>query len=157
MLRSLRHYLRTQSQEPDTIDRLEKRVWKEEALDDLPSKDERGPSSFRRTLEPFQRQSWGNFWERGWSAYGLLRAHRYHLELNCGLIRFIRLLLFLQLVIRMGRESFVAKVNNKIDTACTLSTAIVRIMRLILFHLFQQLMMRLTLLMQPIVRMRMVM
>ena len=44
--------------------------------------DERGPSSIRRTLEPFQRQRWGNFWEMGWSAYGLFRAHRYHLELN---------------------------------------------------------------------------
>ena len=31
-------------------------AWKEEALDDLPWKDERGPSSIRRTLEPFQRQ-----------------------------------------------------------------------------------------------------
>ena len=39
-------------------------------------------SSVRRTLEPFERQRWGNFWETGWSAYGLFRAHRYHLELN---------------------------------------------------------------------------
>ena len=31
-------------------------AWKEKALDDLPWKDERGPSSIRRTLEPFQRQ-----------------------------------------------------------------------------------------------------
>ena len=57
-------------------------AWKEEALDDLPWKDERGPSSIRRTLEPFQRQRWGNFWETGWSAYGLFRVHRYYLELN---------------------------------------------------------------------------
>ena len=57
-------------------------AWKEEALDDLPWKDERGPSSIRRTLEPFQRQRWGNFWEMGWSAYGLFQAHIYHLELN---------------------------------------------------------------------------
>ena len=56
-------------------------AWKEEVLDDLPWKDERGPSSVRRTVEPFQRQRWGNFWETGWSAYGLFRAHRYHLEL----------------------------------------------------------------------------
>ena len=55
---------------------------KEEALDDLHWEDERGPSSTRRTLEPFQRQCWGNFWEMWWSAYGLFRAHRYHLELN---------------------------------------------------------------------------
>ena len=55
---------------------------KEETLDDLPWKDERGPSSIRRTLEPFQRQRWGNFWETGWSAYGLFRALRYHLELD---------------------------------------------------------------------------
>ena len=32
--------------------------------------------------QPFQRQLWGHFWETGWSAYGLFRAHRYHLELN---------------------------------------------------------------------------
>ena len=55
---------------------------KEEALDDLPWQDERGPSSIRLTFEPFQRQRCGNFWETGWSAYGLFRAHRYHLELN---------------------------------------------------------------------------
>ena len=33
-------------------------AWKEKALDDLPWKDERGPSSVRRTLELFQRQRW---------------------------------------------------------------------------------------------------
>ena len=57
-------------------------AWKEEALDDLPWKDETGPSSIRWILEPFQRQHWGNLWETGWSAYGLFQAHRYHLELN---------------------------------------------------------------------------
>ena len=55
---------------------------RQEALDDLPWKDERGPSSLGQTLEPFQRQRWGNFWETGWSTYGLFQAHRYHLELN---------------------------------------------------------------------------
>ena len=50
--------------------------------DKINREDERGPSSIRRTLEPFQRQRWGNFWETGWSAYGLFRAHRYHFELN---------------------------------------------------------------------------
>ena len=25
---------------------------------------------------------WGNFWETGWSAYGLFQTRRYHLELN---------------------------------------------------------------------------
>ena len=55
---------------------------KEEALDDLPRKDERRPSSIRRKWELFQRQRWGNFWETGWSAYWLFRAHRCHLELN---------------------------------------------------------------------------
>ena len=57
-------------------------AWKEEAQDDRPWKDERGSLSIRRTLESFQRQGWRNFWETGWSAYGLFRAHRYHLELN---------------------------------------------------------------------------
>ena len=57
-------------------------VWTEEVLDDLPWKNEWGPSSVRWTLEPFQRRRWGNFWEMGWSTYGLFRAPRYHLELN---------------------------------------------------------------------------
>ena len=56
-------------------------AWKEEALDNLPWKAPRGPST-RRTLEPFQRHRWGNFWETGWSACGLFQEHRYHLELN---------------------------------------------------------------------------
>ena len=30
-------------------------------------KDERGPSSIRRSIEPFQRQRWGKFGETGWS------------------------------------------------------------------------------------------
>ena len=38
-----------------------KEARKEEALDDLPRKGERGASSIRRTLEPFQRQRSGNF------------------------------------------------------------------------------------------------
>ena len=54
----------------------------EETLDDLLRKDERRPSSVRRTLKMFQRQRWGNFWETGWSAYGPFQAHRYHHELN---------------------------------------------------------------------------
>ena len=54
-----------------------------EALDDLPWKYETRPSSIdSRTLEAFQRQRWGNFWETGWSAYGLFWEHRYHLELS---------------------------------------------------------------------------
>ena len=57
------------------------RPFKEDSLY-LPWKDERGPSSIRRTLELFQRQRWGNFWETGWSASGLFRAHRNHVELN---------------------------------------------------------------------------
>ena len=38
-------------------------AWKEEALNTLPWKNERGPPSIRRTLEPFQRHCWGN-WDR---------------------------------------------------------------------------------------------
>ena len=51
---------------PELCKTARKECWalrprKEEALDGLPSKDERGPSSVRRTLEPFERQRWGNF------------------------------------------------------------------------------------------------
>ena len=57
-------------------------AWKEEALDDLPWRDKRGPSSVRWTLALFQRKRWGNLWEMGWSAYGLFQAQRHDLELN---------------------------------------------------------------------------
>ena len=84
VLRSLRYYLWTQSQWHHTIDCLEKRGVEREALDNLPWKDERGPSSIRQTLEMFQRWHWGNFWEMdSWSGLcGLFQVHRYHLELN---------------------------------------------------------------------------
>ena len=75
-------YLLAQSQGHQPSIAWRREAWKEEALDDLPWKDERRPTPVRRTLEPFQRQLWGNFWETGWSAYGLFRAHRHHLELN---------------------------------------------------------------------------
>ena len=52
-----------------------RKALKEEVLDNLPWKDQRGPSSIRWTLESFQRQHWGNFERRG-------GAHWYHLELN---------------------------------------------------------------------------
>ena len=55
---------------------------KEEALNDLPWEEEKGPSSIRPTLELFQGPQWENSWETGWSAYGPSWAHRYHLELN---------------------------------------------------------------------------
>ena len=70
VLRSLGHYLRSESRGHHTIDRLEER-----GVNDLPWKDERGPSSIRRTLE-----LWGNFWETGRSAYRLFRAHIYTLN-----------------------------------------------------------------------------
>ena len=38
---------------------------KEEALDDLPSKDERGPSSIGRTLEPFSKATLGKLLRDG--------------------------------------------------------------------------------------------
>ena len=43
-------------------------------------KDTKGPSSIRPTLELFQRQCWGNFWEMGRSAYGLFQKYKYHPE-----------------------------------------------------------------------------
>ena len=62
----------------------ERRGKRKRTLDDLPWKDERGPSSNRRTLELFQRQSWRSFWQRRVERmnYRLFREHRYHLELK---------------------------------------------------------------------------
>ena len=34
---------------------------------------------------PLRSPPAGNFWQMGWSTYGLFWAHRYHLELNCTL------------------------------------------------------------------------
>ena len=54
VLRNLRHYSRAQSQGyHKALIAWRKEALKEEALDDLTSKDERGPSSVRRTSEPF--------------------------------------------------------------------------------------------------------
>ena len=55
VLRSLRHYLRAQSHTPSIAWRRE--AWKDDALNYLPSKDERGTLSRRQILELFQRQS----------------------------------------------------------------------------------------------------
>ena len=85
VLRSLRHYLLSQSQGHHTIDRLEERgvESKEEALDYLPLKDERGPSSIRRPLEPFKRRHWETSERRGGEHNGgLFPAHRYRLDQN---------------------------------------------------------------------------
>ena len=78
-----RHYLRAQSQGHHSSDRLEERGGERGNVRRSSStKDERGPSSVRETLEPFQRQCCGTSLETGWSAFGLFRAHRYHLELT---------------------------------------------------------------------------
>ena len=89
---------------------------KEEALDDLPWKDERGPSSVRRTLELFQRQLWENFWETGWSAYGLFRAHRYHLELNwTELNRYSEVIFKFLIQLWSGGLNWTGSVDNAIE------------------------------------------
>ena len=46
----------------------------QEALYGLPCKDERGSSSIRWTLEPFQRWCWGKFWETGWMYMGFSKC-----------------------------------------------------------------------------------
>ena len=74
-LRSLSHHLRAQSIA------WSREAWKEKVLYRILWNDERGPSSVRRTLEPFQRKLEKRIWEMGWSAYGVFRAHRYHLQL----------------------------------------------------------------------------
>ena len=65
VLRSLSHYLRAQIQDITPSIAWSREAWKEEALDDLPSRDQRRPSSVRRTLEPFQKQRWGALERRG--------------------------------------------------------------------------------------------
>ena len=47
------------------------REWKEEALNDLPREDEKGPSSIRPTLELFERQHWGETPERLGGAHNM--------------------------------------------------------------------------------------
>ena len=92
VLRRYRHYLRAQSQRHHAIDHLEERGVERGSA--LPWKDERGPSSIRRTLALLPRERWRNFSETGWSACGLYWAHRYHhLELNWTDDRWINLFL----------------------------------------------------------------
>ena len=77
VLRSLRHYLRAQSQGHHTIDRLEERgVLKRKRSTTFLERTEKGSSSIRTTLEMFQGQHWGNSWDTGWSANGPSRARR---------------------------------------------------------------------------------
>ena len=98
VLRSLRHcthYLRAQSQRTFyyTIDRLEERERGVRKTEEAPrsttflERTRKGPSSIYQTnsWNCFQEQHLGTLPERrGGSAYGPSRAHRYHLELNCG-------------------------------------------------------------------------
>ena len=56
-------YTKPQDGEP----RLNKTV-----AEDLPPRDETDPSSIGPKLKPVQRQHWGHFWERRWSAHGLI-------------------------------------------------------------------------------------
>ena len=57
-------------------------AWKEEALDDLPLNRWERVIVNETNIGTVSKATLGNFWETGWSAYGLFRAHRYHLELN---------------------------------------------------------------------------
>ena len=79
-LGSLVHYLRAQSRGRHTTDRLEERgVGRGSARRSSLKRHE--TAIVNQTLELFQRQRRVDFCERELSAYGLLRAHRYHLEL----------------------------------------------------------------------------
>ena len=61
VLRSLRHYLLAQSRGHHAIDHLEETGAEKGTLNNIPLKGwKREPSSIRRTLEPFERQRWGN-------------------------------------------------------------------------------------------------
>ena len=59
ILRSSRHRLRARSRCHHTIDRLSRQAKKEEAVDDPPSMDRKGPLSIRPTFNYFK----GNFGE----------------------------------------------------------------------------------------------
>ena len=65
VLRSLRHYLLEQTKLRTSLHWLpwgvRCRKWK--CLMIFDGKDEKGTSTIKLTLEPFQRQYWGNFWE----------------------------------------------------------------------------------------------
>ena len=82
VLRSLRHYLRTQSQGHHTIDHLVERGVERRSVRRSSLK---GRECHRQSDEHWNRfkgNGWGNFLETWWSPCGLFRAHRYHLELN---------------------------------------------------------------------------
>ena len=61
-------------------------VWKEEALNDLPSDSKKRPLPIRQMMKQFQQWQWGNFWATGSSTYiwGFLSAQvSSSSELNC--------------------------------------------------------------------------
>ena len=74
VLKSFRNYLRAQSQGHYTIDRLE-----EETI--FLERTREGHRQSEEHSNHFKGDVWEN-WETGWSAYGLFRTRRYHIELN---------------------------------------------------------------------------
>ena len=84
VLRSLRHYLRAQSQEHRTIDRLEDSGEQRGTARQSSVKGTRtGHRLVRPTLDLFQTAAARKLLRDGGDPYGRSQTLRYHLELNC--------------------------------------------------------------------------
>ena len=83
VLRSLRHYLRVQSQGHHIIDRLEERDVDRGSAGRSFMKGRERAIVNQTNLRTVSKATLGKLLrETGWSAYGLFRSHIYHLELN---------------------------------------------------------------------------
>ena len=82
VLRSLRHYLRVQSQGHHTIDRLEERGVERGSYRQSCSKGWERAIVNQTNNGTVSKATLGKLLRDGWSAYRLFRAHKYHLELN---------------------------------------------------------------------------
>ena len=82
VLRSLRHYLRAQSQGHHTIDRQEERGVERRSARWSSLKGRERAIVNQTNIGTVSKATLGKLWETGWSAYGLFRAHRCRLELN---------------------------------------------------------------------------
>ena len=82
VLRSLRHYLRAQSRGHKTFDRLEMRGVERGSARRSSLKGRERAIVNQTNIESVSKATLGKLLREGWSAYGLFRAHKDHLELN---------------------------------------------------------------------------
>ena len=82
VLRDLRHYLRAQSQEHHTVDRLEERGVDRGSARRSSSKGRERAIVSQTNIRTVSKTTLGKLLRDGGSAYRLFQTHKYHIELN---------------------------------------------------------------------------